>query len=103
PTYFNDFVALQGYTSPYKDTTPDKLGLKAIDTPDKYTIVFHLNKPFSGFDYFAQIPSTIPVPRAKDTGTNYKKHVMSSGPYMFDGDYRASKSLNLKRNPHCHP
>jgi peptide/nickel transport system substrate-binding protein len=99
PTYFNDFLDLQGYTSPYKDSTPDKLGLKAIDTPDKYTLVFHLNKPFSGFDYFAQLPSTIPVPQAKDTGTNYKKHVMSSGPYMFDGDYQPGKILKLKRNP----
>jgi len=99
PTYFNDFLDLQGYTSPYKDSSPDKLGLKAIETPDKYTIIFHLNKPFSGMDYFAQLPATIPVPVAKDTGTNYKKHVMSSGPYMFDGNYQPGKSLNLKRNP----
>jgi peptide/nickel transport system substrate-binding protein len=99
PTYFNDFLDLQGYTSPYKDTSPDKLGLKAIETPDKYTIIFHLIKPFAGFDYFAQLPSTMPVPVAADKGTNYKKHVMSSGPYMFDGDYEPGKKINLKRNP----
>src|SRR6185295_17726975 len=51
PTYFNDFLDLQGYTSPYKDPTPDKLGLKAIETPDDQTIIFHLRTPFSGFDY----------------------------------------------------
>ena len=56
PTYFNDFLDLQGYTTPYKDTDPNKLGLKAIETPDDQTIVFHLKKPFSGFDYFALLP-----------------------------------------------
>jgi peptide/nickel transport system substrate-binding protein len=98
PTYFNDFLNLQGYTSPYKDTSADKLGLKAIDTPDDQTIVFHLKQPFSGFDYFAQMPSTVPVPRAKDTGTKYKEHVVSTGPYMFK-DYQAGKSFTLVRNP----
>src|ERR1044072_4431711 len=67
PTYFNDFLDLQGYTSPYKDSDPNKLGLKAIETPDDYTIVFHLKKPFAAFDYFAAIPSTAPVPVDKDT------------------------------------
>jgi peptide/nickel transport system substrate-binding protein len=98
PTYFNDFLDLQGYTSPYKDTTPGKLGLKAITTPDDSTIVFHLNKPFSGFDYFAQLPATIPVPVAKDTGTKYKEHVVSTGPYMFDS-VASGKKITLKRNP----
>ena len=96
PTYLNDFLDLQGYKGPYQSKGVD---LKAIETPDKYTIVFHLNKPFSGFDYFAQLPSTAPVPESKDTGSNYKKHVLSSGPYMFDGNYEPGKKLNLKRNP----
>ena len=98
PTYFNDFLDLQGYTSPYKDTSPDKLGLKAIETPDDSTIVFKLKTAFAGFDYFAQIPSTMPVPQAKDTGTKYKEHVVSSGPYMFKS-VEAGKKLTLVRNP----
>jgi peptide/nickel transport system substrate-binding protein len=98
PTYFNDNLDLQGYTSPYKDTSADKLGLKAIETPDAQTIVFHLKQAFAGFDYFAQLPSTIPVPRAKDTGTKYKNHVVSTGPYMFS-DYQAGKSFKMVRNP----
>jgi peptide/nickel transport system substrate-binding protein len=98
PTYFNDFLDLQGYTSPYQDPSPDKLGLKAIDTPDDRTIVFKLVKPFSGFDYFAQLPSTIPVPVGKDTGTKYKEHVVSTGPYMF-GTNDLGKSFELVRNP----
>jgi peptide/nickel transport system substrate-binding protein len=97
PTYFNDFLDLQGYKSPYKDTSPDKLGLKAIETPDDRTIVFHLIKPFGGFDYLAMLPSTIPVPVAKDTGTKYKEHPMSTGPYKFD-TFNAGKNLSLVRN-----
>jgi peptide/nickel transport system substrate-binding protein len=102
PTYFNDFLDLQGYTGPYQDKTPGRLGLKAIETPDDTTIVFHLIKPFSGFDYFAMLPATIPVPEAKDTGSTYKTHIVSSGPYMFDS-YVAGKSFSLKRNPYWDP
>ena len=98
PTYFNDFLDLQGYTSPYKDPSPDKLGLKAIETPDDQTIVFKLKQSFSGFDYFAQLPSTMPVPQAKDTGTKYKEHVVSTGPYMFKTN-ELGKSFSLVRNP----
>ncbi|GAA3097222.1 ABC transporter substrate-binding protein [Pseudonocardia yunnanensis] len=98
PTYFNDYLDLQGYTSPYADSDPNKLGLKAIDTPDDRTIVFHLKQPFSGFDYFAQMPSTAPVPVAKDTGSKYKEHVVSTGPYMFDTN-ELGKSFSLVRNP----
>jgi peptide/nickel transport system substrate-binding protein len=98
PTYFNDFLDLQGYENAYKDTSPDKLGLKAIDTPDDQTIVFKLNQTFSGFDYFAQLPATIPVPQAKDTGSKYKEKVIATGPYMFESN-ELGKSFTLVRNP----
>ncbi len=98
PTYFGDFLDLQGYTNAYKDPSPDKLGLKAIETPDDQTIVFKLKQSFSGFDYFAQLPATMPVPQAKDTGTKYKEHVVSTGPYMFKTN-DLGKSFTLVRNP----
>jgi peptide/nickel transport system substrate-binding protein len=60
--------------------------------------VFKLAKPFSGFDYFAQLPSTIPVPVAKDTGSKYKEHVVSTGPYMFQTN-ELGKSFTMVRNP----
>ena len=101
PTYFNDFLANvpKGY-SVYKDK--NLADLKAIDTPDAKTIVFHLKTPFSGFDYFAQLPATAPVPVAKDTGAKYKEHVVSSGPYMFD-TVQVGKKYTLKRNPNYDP
>jgi peptide/nickel transport system substrate-binding protein len=101
PTYFNDFLkdVPKGY-SVYKDK--NLADLKSIDTPDAKTIVFHLNKTFSGFDYFAQLPATVPVPVAKDTGAKYKEHVVSSGPYMFDS-VQVGKKYTLKRNPNYDP
>src|SRR6478672_3433027 len=102
PTYFNDFLDLQGYTGPYTDADPKKLGLAAIETPDGRTIVFRLKKPFSGFDYFAQLPATVPVPVAKDTGTAYKRHVVSSGPYMFES-VQPGVQITMVRNPNWDP
>jgi peptide/nickel transport system substrate-binding protein len=102
PTYFNDVLDLQGYSSPYADPAPDKLGLKAIETPDDRTIVFHLRKPFSGFDYLAQTPATMPVPRAKDTGSKYKEHVVSTGPYLVQTN-ELGKRFTMVRNPQWDP
>ena len=101
PTYFNDFLANvpDGY-SVYKDKNLDSL--KAIETPDDKTIVFHLSKPFAGFDYFAQLSNTSPVPQAKDTGSKYKEHVISSGPYKFSV-YQTGKRIELVRNDQYDP
>jgi peptide/nickel transport system substrate-binding protein len=102
PTYFNDFLDLQGYTSPYADPSPDKLGLTAVETPNDRTIVFKLKQPFSGFDYFAQLPATIPVPQAADTGAKYKEKVVSTGPYMFETN-ELGKRFTMVRNPQWDP
>ena len=97
PAYFEAMLNLpKGYKGPYKSKGMNTDS--AISTPDDSTIVFHLTAPFAGFDYLAQLPQTIPVPQAKDTGAKYKEHVISSGPYMF-ATYAADKSYTLKRNP----
>jgi peptide/nickel transport system substrate-binding protein len=96
PTYFNDFLVGAKNYSPYTDKSGK--GLASIQTPDATTIVFHLDQPFSGFDYLAMLPATIPVPKAKDTGSKYKQHVLSSGPYMFKTN-NAGKNFVLVRNP----
>jgi peptide/nickel transport system substrate-binding protein len=102
PTYFSDFLDLKGYAGPYKDKDLTMANFTAIETPDEQTIIFHLSKPFSGFDYLAMLPATAPVPPAKDTGTKYKEHVISSGPYMFDTN-ELGKRFTLKRNPNYDP
>jgi len=92
----NELVPDLAEDGPYR--TPDMNTDSAIETPDDYTIIFHLKAPFAGMDYLAQLTQTMPVPEAKDTGAKYRDHVISSGPYMFD-TLEAGKSFTLKRNP----
>lgn len=96
PSYFIGLLDPK-YPGPYKDKSPG--GLSAIQTPDATTIVFHLLKPFSDFDYLMTIPQTVPVPQAKDTGVNYFKHPISTGPYMFSS-YTQGQGFTMVKNPH---
>ncbi|ROO88458.1 peptide/nickel transport system substrate-binding protein [Actinocorallia herbida] len=97
PKYFKQYLVdnASPYKGPYKDKSAD--GLKSIETPDKYTIKFNLNTPFAEFDYLAFMPQTAPVPQAKDNGLNYKKNIVSSGPYKIDS-YEVGKAMKLSRN-----
>jgi peptide/nickel transport system substrate-binding protein len=94
PTYFQDLLGDGKYPGPYKD----KNGLASIETPDDQTIVFHLNRPFSEFDFLATLPQTVPVPQAKDNGANYMLHPIATGPYKVDS-YQPGKSLSMSKNP----
>ncbi|MFJ6541485.1 ABC transporter substrate-binding protein [Streptomyces sp. NPDC091385] len=84
------------YQGPYKD----KKGLAAIETPDARTIVFHLNKPEGEFPYLATQTQFAPVPKAKDKGTKYEEHPVSSGPYRVVRNDNDGERVLLKRNPH---
>ncbi|MFC9759698.1 ABC transporter substrate-binding protein [Streptomyces sp. NPDC056921] len=84
------------YQGPYKD----KKGLDSIETPDAKTIVFHLNKPEGEFPFLATQTQTTPVPEAKDTGTKYEEHPISSGPYKVVKNEGDGERLILERNPH---
>jgi peptide/nickel transport system substrate-binding protein len=101
PTYFDDMLAWPaGWKGLYMSKGMDVSS--AIETPDDYTIVFHLKKAFSGFDYLAMTPQGAPVPEKADKGAKYKEHVVSSGPYMFTS-YKDGKSFTLARNPKWDP
>jgi peptide/nickel transport system substrate-binding protein len=101
PAYWDALLDLpSGYKGPYK--TKDMNTDSAIETPDKYTIVFHTKQPFAAFDYLAQQPNTMPVPKAKDTGAKYRNSIVASGPYKF-ADLQPGKSFNLVRNDQWDP
>jgi peptide/nickel transport system substrate-binding protein len=101
PSYFASLLA--GNAANYKGPFKDKKGnLTAIDTPDSTTIVFHLNAPFADFNYVVAFPQTAPVPQSKDTGTNYQKHPLSTGPYKF-ASYQLNKQYVLVPNPQWNP
>ncbi|WP_405684724.1 ABC transporter substrate-binding protein [Streptomyces sp. NBC_00057] len=84
------------YQGPYKD----KKGLDSIETPDAKTIVFHLDKPEGEFPFLATQTQTTPVPKAKDKGTKYEEHPISSGPYKVVENEGDGERLVLERNPH---
>ncbi|MFE6101620.1 ABC transporter substrate-binding protein [Streptomyces laurentii] len=85
------------YKGPYKDKAADKLGLKAIDTPDEKTIVFKLPKANGDFLQMLAMPSASPVRQDKDTGAQYALKPFSSGPYKWDS-YKPKQAIKLVRN-----
>ncbi|MFF1834654.1 ABC transporter substrate-binding protein [Streptomyces sp. NPDC058231] len=98
PVYLRDILDPKGeYKGPYKDTSKDKLGLKAIDTPDAKTIVFHLPAANSDFEEILALTSSSPVRQDKDTKSKYGLKPFSSGPYKFES-YSPNKSVVLVRN-----
>lgn len=99
PQELNAALDAGGYKGPYKD--PSAV-LKAVETPDERTVVFHLRKPFAEFPALASRSNTAPVPKDKDTRLDYTNHPVSSGPYKVEA-YNRGKSLKLVRNPHWDP
>ncbi|MGI5194692.1 ABC transporter substrate-binding protein [Streptomyces sp. CA-288835] len=98
PVYLRDVLDPKGeYKGPYKDTSPDKLGLKAIETPDDKTIVFNLPAANSDFEEMLALTSASPVRQDKDTKSKYGLKPFSSGPYKFQS-YTPNKKLVLVRN-----
>ncbi|MFJ8745895.1 ABC transporter substrate-binding protein [Embleya sp. NPDC127516] len=98
PVYLKDILDPDGeYHGPYQDESADKLGLKAIETPDDKTIVFRLPQANSDFPQMLAMPSASPVRRDKDTRSKYGLSPFSSGPYRFDS-YDPGKGLELVRN-----
>ena len=104
PEYFQSVLTGGSYPGPYKDKSPDHLGLTGVDTPDDTTLVFHLVAPYNDFPYVLTMPQTAPVPVDVDQnpatgGQNYTgTNVVSSGPYTISA-YTAGKNITLTRNP----
>ena len=102
PTYFNDFLDLQGYTTPYEDPSPDKLGLKAIETPDDQTIVFKLKSALRGLRLLRPAAGHDPGPR----GQGHRQQVQGArglhGP-VHVRHQRARQELHAEAQPQLGP
>jgi peptide/nickel transport system substrate-binding protein len=72
--------------------------IASIEIPDSHTLVFRLEEPFACFDHLATLPSTIPVPRNRDTGLDYTYQPVATGPYRVKS-YQRGVRLVLVRNP----
>jgi peptide/nickel transport system substrate-binding protein len=100
-------------------TNPNYKGgpIPGIQTPNKFTIVFHTTKPSGSFLVSAlSLPISMPVPESfagpldKQSPTTYgSKFLVATGPYMIQSNpktglfqgigYQTGKSLTLVRNP----
>ncbi|GGR78226.1 MULTISPECIES: ABC transporter substrate-binding protein [Streptomyces] len=105
PTYWPEWLtgskdrteAVKKYGGPKKDGD-----LRAIETPDDKTIVFHFPEPQSDVPYMAAQSSSSPVRADKDTGTGYDVKPFATGPYRIV-EHKQNKSLTLERNPYWKP
>src|SRR5205085_5384353 len=108
---FNPNVPNGYATSYYQIVGSDKSKggkISGISTPDKYTIVFHMMKPFGGtFVQALTLPGSAPVPRDYATPLDKKSPTpydstptkqAFTGPYMIQS-YNAGRQLVLVRNP----
>lgn len=90
------------YPGPYRDPHTERLGLRAVRTPDALTLVFRLRQPFPDFDYLMAQPNTAPVPEAADTREHYGRRPMATGPYRIE-EYVPDRRLSLVRNHQWDP
>jgi len=73
-----------------------------VTVPDAQTIRFTFPKPHCDMPYASTMATSAPVPKAKDTKTEYDRRVFSSGPYKIK-KYALGNSLTLERNPNWDP
>ncbi|MCG7207452.1 ABC transporter substrate-binding protein [Streptomyces arenae] len=98
PVYLiQDLDEGQNYPGPYKDKDP--AGLKSIQTPDDSTIIFNLKQANSDFLYHLALPGGSPIEEAKDDGSKYANHPLSTGPYVVK-NYVPNKGFEIVRNPY---
>ena len=96
------FAVLQGAPKALA-STPAKVSIPGIETPDKTTLVFHLTQPSGAFIGALVMPLTAPIPEeyAKPfdaaASSTYGQHVVATGPYMVAND--ASGNVKVGWNP----
>jgi peptide/nickel transport system substrate-binding protein len=71
------------YKGPYKKTGQALYDKAVTCSADGKTITFHLKAPVADFNYTVTLGFS-PVPKAKDTGAEYDKKPVASGPYKID-------------------
>jgi peptide/nickel transport system substrate-binding protein len=87
------------YKGPYATENNDTAAYdKAVTcSADNKTITFNLSRSVGDFNYTVTYLSFSPVPKAKDTGDQYDRAPVSSGPYKIE-KYKAKDEMVLVRN-----
>ncbi len=74
-----------------------------IETPDDKTLIFKLGAAHCDFPMAVALPTTIPVPKAKDTGPEtYQNAMVASGPYQIES-WTHGEKMTLVRNTNWDP
>jgi len=104
PQYLQNALDPVRAADPSKGWTPDKGDLPpGVTTPDDKTIVLKFESAHPEMPYLGAMPTSTPVPKAKDDGAKYEADFMESGPYMKDGIWDQTTKLTLKKNPNWDP
>lgn len=71
-----------------------------VTTPDRQTVVLHLNYPLgAAFDFLANPLGMYAMPVEADGGFDPRREMRGTGPWIMD-NYRPSIGFEFKRNPH---
>jgi peptide/nickel transport system substrate-binding protein len=104
PTYIQEWLADEPvYNSTYKGPyTSGSDAVPGLTVKDDRTLVFNFAKPHCDLPFALSLPTSVPVPKAKDRRTEYDRAVVASGPYKIR-EYVKDTRLVLERNPHWDP
>jgi peptide/nickel transport system substrate-binding protein len=99
PTYqIQFFKDGEKYKGPYASGD----NYSGVETPDDNTLVIHLAKKFDDLPFYAAFPVFTPIPKSRDTKTNYQQKPATTGPYQI-ASYTPGTELKLSKNPNWDP
>nr|MDT0661687.1 ABC transporter substrate-binding protein [Micromonospora sp. DSM 115978] len=103
-TYLQEWLADDpAYNSVYRGPyTTGSEAVPGLTVVDERTLVLNFARPRCDLPYALSLPTSVPVPKAADTRTEYDRAVVASGPYRI-GEYVRDTRLMLERNPHWDP
>ncbi|GAA3344175.1 ABC transporter substrate-binding protein [Amorphoplanes nipponensis] len=103
PTYLQEWLAGTPHYESVFDFAADRSALPpGLTVPDPRTLRLRFARPHCDLPFAAALPFTAPVPAALDTGLDYNRRPVSSGPYKIT-KVVADKEIRLERNPYWEP
>ncbi|MFC7763919.1 ABC transporter substrate-binding protein [Catellatospora bangladeshensis] len=103
PTYIQEWLADTAAFDTKWDFKANKTSLPpGLTTPDDKTLRFEFAKPHCDLPFAASLPSTAPLPPAKDTGVDLDAAPFASGPYKLTKN-TAGVELVFEKNEHWDP
>ncbi len=103
PTYIQQWLADTPQFDTRFDFKSNKTALApGLSTPDEKTLKLAFAKPHCDLPFATSLPATAPVPAAKDTGVDYDKQPVASGPYKITKN-TAGVEITMERNANWDP